>query len=172
MNETDERRKKIIDVLKNNSSPINGTSLAEMFDVSRQVIVQDIAILKAENNEIISTNRGYKLFSTNRPSRILKLSHHDEDIETELNAVVDLGAEVKDVFVWHKAYGKIVAELNIKSRKDVKNLILEIKSGVSRPLKRLTEDYHYHTIVADSEEILDEVEKAWKDLGFIIGEKN
>lgn len=170
MNETEERRKKIIETLNKSEKAVTGSALAEKFDVSRQVIVQDIAILKAENYKIISTNRGYKLFETKRPSRILKVSHSDEDIEIELNAAVDLGAVVVNVFVWHKAYGKIEVDLNIKSRKDVLELIKRIKSGVSRPLKRITDDYHYHLVEADSEEVLDEVEEAWEKLGIIVKE--
>ncbi len=72
--------------------------------------------------------------------------------------------------MWHKAYGKIEAELNIKSRKDVKDLIKRIESGVSRPLKRITDDYHYHLVEADTVETLDEVEEAWEKLGIIIKE--
>ena len=170
MNETEERRKKIIEILNNSDKAITGSALAGSFDVSRQVIVQDIAILKAENYQIISTNRGYKLFENKRISRVLKVSHNDEDIERELNAAVDLGAVVVNVFVWHKAYGKIEANLNIKSRKDVQELIKRIESGVSRPLKRITDDYHYHLVEADSEEILKEVEEAWKNLGIIVEE--
>lgn len=167
MIETDERRKKIVQVLKGSKTAINGTKLAEIFDVSRQVIVQDIAILKAENNEIISTNRGYKILFSDEVSRDIKVSHDDKDIETELNAAVDLGAEVRNVFIWHRAYGKIVVPLEIKSRKDTKRFIDEIESGISKPLKGLTGGYHYHTVVAESEEVLDEVEDAWRELGFL-----
>lgn len=170
MNETEKRRKQIIEILEKSDAAISGSVLAEKFDVSRQVIVQDIAILKAENYKIISTNRGYKLFENKRPSRVFKVSHKDEEIESELNAAVDLGAEIVSVFVWHRAYGKIEAKLNIKSRKDVKDLIKRIESGVSRPLKRITDDYHYHLVEADTEDVLDEVEKAWKKLGIIIEE--
>ncbi|WP_201448049.1 transcription repressor NadR [Streptococcus halichoeri] len=170
MTETSKRRGQILDVLKDSDYPISGTNLANMFNVSRQVIVQDIAILKAESHDIVSTHRGYKLFLSTKCSRILKVLHTDDDIERELNAVVDVGAVLKDVFVWHKAYGKIRIELNIKSRKDVQDLLLKMTSGVSRPLKRLTDGYHYHTIVADTEAILDEVEEQWAKTGFIVGE--
>lgn len=57
--------------------------------------------------------------------------------------------------------------MNIKSRRDVKKFLSEIKSGISQPLKNLTENYHYHTIVADEKEILDEVEKELDKLGFL-----
>ncbi|MGO1580884.1 MAG: transcription repressor NadR [Peptoniphilaceae bacterium] len=168
MNETEARRKKIIEILKESHNPIKGSSLAERYGVSRQVIVQDIAILKAENYKIISTNRGYKLFTEDNYSRVIKVSHDDNKIREELNEIVDRGAVVKDVFVWHKAYGKILVDLNIKSRRDIDKLIFNIEAGISKPLKKLTEDYHYHTIVADSEEILDEIEESLKKLNILV----
>lgn len=168
MNKTEERRIKILKTLIDSEDPINGTKLAEIFGVSRQVIVQDIAILKEKSNDIISTNRGYKIYKNNECKRVLKVAHSDDEIEDELNIIVDLGATVRDVFISHKTYGKINVDLNIKSRRDGKMLYNSIKEGVSKPLKNLTEGYHYHTIVADSEEILDEVEKQLKEAGYVV----
>ncbi|MBC2575158.1 transcription repressor NadR [Peptostreptococcus canis] len=168
MNKTDERREKILKVLIENDDPINGTELSKIFGVSRQVIVQDIAILKEKNNDIISTNRGYKIFKKASCVRVIKVSHSDEDIENELNIIVDLGAVVKDVFISHKAYGKINIDLNIKSRRDGQNLNDRINAGISKPLKNLTNGYHYHTIMAESEEILDEVVKKLDEAGYLV----
>lgn len=168
MTETEKRRFKILETLKESSTPQSGTELAKKFGVSRQVIVQDIALLKAEEHPIISTNRGYQLVIENSCEKIFKVFHRDEDIITELNAIVDLGAIVKDVFVKHKVYGVLEAEMNIKSRRDVKRFMDRITSGVSSPLKSLTKNYHYHTIVAESEEILMEVEDTLRNLGFLV----
>lgn len=168
MNETVDRRIEILKILEGRTKPISGTELAKIFDVSRQIIVQDIAILKAEEHPILSTNRGYKLVEENNCRRILKLSHEDEDIEEELNTIVDLGAVVKDVFVNHKVYGTIRVDMNIRSRKDVKNFMATLDSGISRPLKNLTENYHYHTLTAENEDTLDEVELKLKRLGYLL----
>ncbi len=171
MGETIDRREAILKILQREKKPISGTKLAEIFDVSRQIIVQDIAILKAENYPILSTNRGYKMNRENKYQRVLKVSHNDEAIEEELNIIVDCGAIVKDVFVNHKVYGTIQVEINIKTRQDVKNFMKTLESGISRPLKNLTENYHYHTILAEKEEILEEVEEKLKSLGILL-EKN
>ncbi|RVU54302.1 transcription repressor NadR [Anaerosphaera multitolerans] len=168
MIENKERRAGIIEILKNSPKAISGGELGKNFGVSRQVIVQDIALLKAKGHLIVSTNRGYKLLIEEGHSRTFKVLHSDNDIARELYAIVDLGAEVKDVFIRHRAYGLIKADLNIKSRRDVDKLIAEIKSGVSSPLKNLTKSYHYHTISANSEEVLDEVEDILRDLGFLV----
>ena len=118
MIEREEREKKILEILRDSATLVSGTYLAEIFDVSRQVIVQDIAILKAKNIDIISTNRGYRLLSKGI-KKVIKVKHDDAEIRNELNAIVDLGASVEDVFVIHKTYGEIRVKLDIKSRRDV-----------------------------------------------------
>ena len=152
------RRSKLVEIIGKSSKPISGAKLAEIFDISRQVIVQDIAILRAANYKILSTNKGYLIQGDESISRIIKVRHSDEEIAKELNLIVDLGGKVRDVFVKHKVYGMITVDLNIQSRLDVKELMENIESGKSAPLKTLTLDEHYHTIEADSEEILDLIE--------------
>lgn len=167
MNKVTNRRNKIIDTLERAKEPVNGTELSEKFGVSRQVIVQDIAALK-KDNEIISTNRGYIMAEVNKPTRVIKSSHTDSDIERELNSIVDLGGIVKDVFVRHRVYGLIKADLNIKCRRDVKKFIEDLEKGISKPLKNITGNYHYHTIMADTEEILDEIEEILATEKFLV----
>ncbi len=168
MSETSERRKNIVDLLRNSKKLIPGGELAKEFNVSRQVIVQDIAILKAEGYSIISTNRGYSIDENLRFKRIVKVSHKDEDILEELYLIVDLGGEVEDVFVNHRVYGEIHVSMNIKSRRDADIFIDNINKGISQPLKNLTDDYHYHTIIADEEKILDEIEEALDEKGILL----
>ena len=169
MIEREEREKKILEILKNSETLVSGTYLAEFFNVSRQIIVQDIAILKAKNIDIISTNRGYRLLSKGI-KKIIKVKHDDSEIRNELNAIVDLGASVEDVFVIHKTYGKIRVKLDIKSRRDVDLLVGNINSKLSKPLKNWTDNYHYHTIIAENENIFKEVEDKLKELGILLEE--
>lgn len=168
MNKTDERREEILKLLIENNDPINGTRLSEIFGVSRQVIVQDIAILKEKHNDIISTNRGYIILKRKSCLRIVKVSHENKDIENEINIIVDAGAVLKDVFISHKAYGKIIIDLNIKSRRDGQKLKERISGDISKPLNNLTDGYHYHTILAETEEILDDVVNKLNQAGFLI----
>ena len=167
MIEREEREKRIIEILESSETLVSGTYLAELFDVSRQVIVQDIAILKAKNIDIISTNRGYRLLSKGI-KKIIKVKHDDSEIRNELNAIVDLGASVEDVFVIHKTYGEIRVKLDIKSRRDVDLLVENINSKLSKPLKNLANNYHYHTIIVENENIFKEVEDKLKSLGILI----
>lgn len=161
------RREKILARLEGLNSPISASALAKELGVSRQVIVQDIALLRAEGNEILSLSRGYMLQKKTFSERALKLFHSDEDVEKELNLIVDLGAEVVDVFVYHRSYGLLRARMDIKSRHDVSRFLEDIRSGKSSLLKNVTSGYHYHTIRAQSEGILDMVEKSLYQNGFL-----
>ena len=48
-------------VLNNSKEPVTGSTLAKDFNVTRQVIVQDMAILRAEGKDIIATPQGYMM---------------------------------------------------------------------------------------------------------------
>lgn len=162
-----ERRYEILNLIKSMKEPISGTELAKKFDVSRQVIVQDIALLRAENYDIFSTTRGYIYKATKFFSKVFPVCHSDNQIEDELNTIVDLGGIVDDVFVQHEIYGNLKAELGINSRRKVQELIKAIENGESTPLKNLTYGKHFHTVYSDSEEVLEVIEKELKAKGYL-----
>lgn len=164
----EQRREEIVNSIKTSEGPISGKALAARYDVSRQVIVQDIALIRASGIDVISTNRGYVIHSKNIASRVFKVKHTDAEVEEELFSIIDLGGIVKNVMINHKVYGHIEAELNINSRRKANEFIADIVSGKSSPLKNITSDYHYHTIEADSEETLDLIENKLKEKGFLV----
>lgn len=143
-----ERRIEIIKILQEAKEPISGKDLAEIFGLSRQVIVKDIGILKAEGVEIISTNRGYKLKYRGKYEMIVKVSHGKDAIKDELNILVDRNITIKDVFINHKAYGSIRKSLNISSRNGVRIFLDNLENN--EPLLELTSGIHYHTLVANN----------------------
>ncbi len=161
-----ERRKSIINLLLAEDRPISGGELSEKCGVSRQIIVQDIAVLKGQGIEILSTHNGYIIQKSPLKERVFKVKHSTEQTEDELNIIVDLGGTVVDVFVWHKVYGKISASLNIFSRLQIKQFIEGVRTGKSTELMNITGGYHYHTIRAENEEILDRIENALDGIGF------
>jgi len=163
-----ERRAGIIRQIQKSSKPVSGSELAKSYNVSRQVIVQDIALIRANGYDIISTNRGYILNIPRSVSRVFKVQHTDEELTDELYAIVDLGGCVENVMVNHKVYGHIEANLNISSRRKVYEFMNDIKSGKSSPLKNITSNYHYHTVSADSDETLDLIENELRQMGFLI----
>ena len=105
-----ERRNQIVERIRKNEVPVSGTMLAKEFEVSRQVIVQDIALIRAAGYDIISTHRGYLLNEPISVNRVFKVQHTDEQTEEELYSIVDLGGTVANVMVNHKIYGQMEAE--------------------------------------------------------------
>ena len=162
-----ERREEIIKIIKNSGRPVAGTDLANKLGVSRQVIVQDMALIRANGIEVMATNRGYVIQESKDVSRVFKVIHSNEQVEDELNLFVDLGGKVEDVFVYHKVYGVIKATLNIKSRRAVKSHMEGISSGKSTNLLNLTSNYHYHTITTEDEETLDLIQEELNKKGFL-----
>lgn len=163
----DIRREEILKDISNTLSPISASILSEKFGVSRQIIVKDIAKLKAEGHNISSLSRGYIMNKQEIFKRVFKIFHSDEDVKKELNMIVDLGGTVENVFIYHKVYNKVSARMDIKSRLDVENFLADIASGKSSLLKNVTSGYHYHTISAKDEKILDLIELRLTEEGFI-----
>lgn len=162
-----ERREQILKILRTSEEPVAGTELAKQMNVSRQVIVQDMALIRANGVDVLATNRGYVIHEVKQVSRVFKVIHTDEQVEEELNLFVDLGGIVQDVFVYHKVYGVIKVPMNIKSRKDVRKYMEGISSGKSTNLMNLTSNYHYHTIIAEDEQTLDMIQDELSQRGFL-----
>lgn len=161
-----QRRKKILEMLGQSSTPLSGGALGRAVGVSRQVVVQDIALLRTEGHPVLATARGYVLEVPHQTERLFKMCHTTEQTREELNTIVDLGGEVLDVMVNHRIYGKVSAPLNIRSRRDVEAFVENIRTGRSTPLLNVTSGYHFHHVAADQEEILDEIEAALREKGF------
>ena len=161
------RRDTIIKMLGEKGKPLSGTELAKELGVSRQVIVQDIALLRTEGHSILATARGYLLEEPADTMRLFKVFHDAAATEEELTTIVDLGGCVVDVMVNHRVYGKVSAPLQIKNRRDVQAFLKNLESGKSTPLLNVTSGYHFHHVSAESEEILDEIEDALRRKHFL-----
>ena len=165
-----ERRKEMANLLLSTQEPITGGELARRFGVSRQIIVQDITVLKATGYNILSTRGGYVLQQSLLEERVFKVRHTSAQTEDELTLIVELGGTVANVFVWHKVYGRIEAQLNIFSRLHVRQFLEGVRTGQSVELMNITGGYHYHTVRADSKEILDKIERELDSRGYIVPE--
>ena len=162
-----DRRKAIVNMLLSSAEAIPGGKLSSDLGVSRQIIVQDIAALKASGYDILSTHSGYMIRQTPLRERVFKVYHTTYDTEDELNTIVELGGTVVDVFVWHKVYGKMAAPLNIFSKFHINQFIEGVRSGKSVELMSITGGFHYHTVRADSEQILDSIQQALESKNYI-----
>lgn len=167
----EERRNILLAHLKSSSKPLTGADLAKLANVSRQVIVSDINLLKARNEPIISTSQGYLYISKDAKNgvaqRIIVSSHTLEQTKDELFTIVDHGAVVKNVIVEHPVYGEITANLHLSSRLEVEQFMKKISETNAPLLSTLTYGTHLHLIEAPSEEILDLVEQKLSDKGFL-----
>ena len=163
----EERRKQLLNILSSSNNPVSGGTLSKELNVSRQIIVQDISLLRANGATIFSTNKGYLLQEDRKYSRVFKVYHTDDQVEEELSTIVDAGGQSRDVFVYHKVYGVLKADMGIKSRRDIRAYMEEISTGKSSLLKNVTSGYHYHTIDAESEEILDAIQEELQQKGFL-----
>ncbi|MCY6485846.1 transcription repressor NadR [Clostridium aestuarii] len=165
-----DRREYIKELLNKSESPKKGQELAESLGVTRQVIVKDIAILRAAGSNIIATPEGYYMpkAEKNNMEKILALSHSKQDIEDELKSIIKYGGIIKDVIVEHPVYGEIKAMLMIKTLYDVQNFINKVKKYDAAPLLALTRGIHLHTIEVESEENLNNIIVELKEKGYII----
>lgn len=161
------RRQTLLALLSQSDVPLSGTTLGKETGVSRQVVVQDIALLRTAGYPILSTGRGYILNDFPGCTRVFKVCHTDAQVKDELQTIVDLGGCIVDVSINHRIYGKVSAPLNIKSRRDTQHFQAQLASSKSSLLSSATSGYHYHTVRADSEEILDEIEKALQEKHYL-----
>ncbi len=168
----EERRSFLLDLLKTEETAITGTEFAKRTNVSRQVIVNDIALLKARNEPIIATSQGY-LYLNKQPSeqifeRQIAAYHTSAQTEDELNTLVDAGITVKNVTVEHPIYGEITANIMVKNRYDVEQFMKRLQETNASPLMALTDGSHLHTITAPTEAQLDLAEKLLKEKGYLL----
>lgn len=168
----EERRSFILQLLKDSPVPLTGSELANRTNVSRQVIVGDITLLKAKNEPIIATSQGYIYLNQNATNysfeRTIACRHSPEDTEKELYLLVDHGVLVKDVKIEHKVYGDLTASIMVSNRQEVKQFMANIQKTGASLLSELTDGIHLHTISASSIQILDHAEAALKAEGLLI----
>lgn len=171
----EKRRSLLLKWLKEADTPLKGSELATKTNVSRQVIVQDISLLKAKNEPIIATSQGYLFLQTEDPKghyleRIIACKHDPSRSKVELILIVDHGVTVKDVIVEHPVYGDLTASIMVSNRKEVEGFIKKIQSSNAAYLSQLTDGLHLHTLSADSEEKLDNVCRELEEAGFLVNE--
>ena len=168
----EERRSKILQKLCETDTPLSGTALAKAFHVSRQIIVQDIALMRAENCGILSTNKGYLLRSekseNTQPKRVFYVKHTSDQVLEEFQTVLELGGKILDVAVEHEIYGHICVDLLIETTADAADFYERLLKCRDNPLNVLTDNCHYHTITAPSEKLLDLIENELRNKNLLL----
>jgi transcriptional regulator of NAD metabolism len=169
----EERREKILAALREQEDAVSAAALARHMHVSRQVIVGDIALLRAHGSEVIATSRGYMLSAPAPSGRYIgKIAcrHSVADTEKELFAIVELGGEAVDVTVTHRLYGDMTGQLNISSREDAEAFIRNIKNSKERLLSELTDGVHLHTIACRDKASFEAIRAELARLGILLPE--
>lgn len=163
------RRGHILQLLNGSNTPLSATALGETLGVSRQIVVGDVALLRAENHPILSTNRGYLLATApTRPRRVFHVRHHKSQTAQELQLMVHHGGTVLNTVIEHPTYGAITVDLMLSNSAEVEAFMERFKDA--RALMDLTDGRHFHTVEAESEEQLDAIEKGLAHLGFLMAD--
>ncbi|MEQ8154168.1 MAG: transcription repressor NadR [Clostridiaceae bacterium] len=164
-----ERRKKLENCIVNSCKPLKGSELANMFGVTRQVIVKDIAIIRAAGSNIIATPDGYVTNKENfRYKKVLALSHSRDEMVRELELVIKYGGIIEDVIIEHPIYGELKGNLMIRNLNDLNNFLDKYKQYNAKPLSTLTGGIHLHTISTEKKEDMEMIMKDLEEAGYLL----
>ena len=168
MMNAEERRTNIINMLENASAAVSASRLAAVFGVSRQIIVGDIALLRASGKEIIATPRGYLLTRQNEGIvRRIPCRHKADEMKEEMEIMVDNGCTICDVIVEHPVYGQLIGQLDVSTRYDVSEFIERVQKSDAAPLSDLTGGIHLHTVICPDEAACGRVIAELRRRGFL-----
>ncbi len=165
-----ERRERIYHQLTTASAPLSATALAKQYGVSRQIIVGDIALLRAEGRCITATPRGYVIAQNGGLTAQLAVCHSSDETRPELYAMVDCGCTVLDVVVEHPVYGQMTAALQLSSRYDVDQFMERMADNDARPLSLLTEGIHLHTVSCPNADALAHLKEKLRAMNVLLEE--
>lgn len=168
-----DRKEKIIEEIKKSEKPVSASALAKKLGVSRQIIVGDVALIRASGTNIIATPRGYILDNHQlQHTYTLAVKHTQEQLADELYTIVDLGGSIIDVIVEHPIYGQLTGKLHLSSRYDVNQFLKKIKSDEAKPLSQLTNGLHLHTIQCQDQETYHRILTALDEKGYLFHKDN
>lgn len=168
---SNERRDNIIKLLLENNGPLKGNIIAEKYTVTRQVIVKDIAILRAQGKNIIATPDGYIINANqNKVKAIIAVTHNKDQMFDELSIVIKYGGTIEDVIVEHPLYGEIKGMLMIKNYNELNKFIQRYEKQKAKLLSALTNGVHLHTIAAESQSDIDLIISELKKHNFIVSD--
>lgn len=162
-----QRRSAIYEQLTHANAPVSATTLAQRFSVTRQVVVGDVALLRAEGRRITATPRGYMIPSETGLLRTIACHHSSEDTQKELFAMVDCGCTVVDVIVEHPVYGQLTAPLALSCRYDVEQFIHRMEDSHAQPISALTGGVHLHTLSCPNETAYVHLRKTLASMGLL-----
>lgn len=164
-----ERRENILAQLEQATSAVSASKLAREFAVSRQIIVSDVALLRAAGHEILATPHGY-IMGQEKEGVVCQIAcrHDAAQMQDELNAIVDQGCTVLDVIVAHPIYGQLTGQLNLSSRYEVAAFIEKSQHAAAQPISMLTDGVHLHTLRCPDEAAADRVRQTLAEMDILM----
>jgi len=166
-----QRRDNIIELLLKSNEPLKGGVIAKRYSVTRQVIVKDIAILRAKGERIIATPDGYMINKNeHKVKSIIAVTHTEEEIFDEMSIIIKYGGTIEDVIVEHPLYGEITGMLMIKNNNELNKFIQKYKQQEARLLSVLTNGVHLHTISAENQEDINLIILELRECNFIVSD--
>ncbi len=166
--ENRKRKEYILNLLQNREGAVSGSELAEKLGISRQIIIRDIAVLRAMGHQIEATYKGYTIRTKKGNQALFAVKHSAEDIELELSLIVQAGGKIINVIVEHPLYGEIMGNIQVESLSDINKFLARMKTSYAKPLLSLSDGIHLHTIEAASTEQLGKIRQILKENGFLI----
>lgn len=159
--EKELRQAKVLELIRETKTPLSAGKLGKMLGVSRQLIVGDIALLRASGEKIFATPRGYLLEEAKEKGMTAQIAciHTRDEMEEELNIIVDEGGEVVDVIIEHPIYGELRGNLHLMTRHDVREFIDSCQAQEAPLLSNLSNGVHLHTIRIKDTETIERIEK-------------
>jgi transcriptional regulator of NAD metabolism len=165
---SEQRRFRLVEILRRATQPVTGSALSKRLRVSRQVIVNDVAILRAGGEPIVGSPQGYMMTGSSPETvAVIAVRHDPRRTVDELRALVDHGLVVLDVVVEHSVYGEVRANLMIESRADIDRYVKLLKASGEAPLSSLTGGLHLHTVRYPSADALDAARRALREAGIL-----
>ena len=166
--QTSERRAAILKTIKETNNPISASALAKKYGVSRQIIVGDVALLRASQHQIIATPRGYVIENNSKDNLYTIASiHNSEETKHELEIIIDCGGKIRDVIISHPIYGQISGRLDIESRLDIENFMKKVASTHAKNLSEISGGVHFHTIECKNENALEIIKQKLSEAGYL-----
>ena len=163
------RRQAILEKLGKASGPVSAGALASELGVSRQIVVGDVALLRAGGARIDATPRGYRIQQKAAGYTGLVACVHNtaDEMRRELYTVADQGGTVVDVIVENALYGEIRANLNVASRYDADAFVKQAEAAPDSLLSRMTGGVHLHTIRCADQEAFERIRGALEEAGLL-----
>lgn len=167
------RQRQLIKQLQEATTPITATQLAAQYGVTRQVIVSDIAILRAGGQDILATTRGYLLNQnvTQNSTRYyakLAFKHTADEMEQEMRTIISYGGHIESLEVEHPVYGNITVNFTIRSLAELEEFLVQFRAQETEPLSSLTNGIHLHLLSCETKAHFDKMVLALEKLNFLL----